>query len=139
MRFRRERKKSWTSSVIDLTPLIDVVFLLLLFFLLTAAPAPDPTMAVHLPKATSGAVEKVPDEVELVLRDDGKILFQGQEYSFDRLSTELKQIAAKKPATRVILRGDRKAQYESFIGLLEVVNGANLSLSVAVEQKETKK
>ncbi len=139
MRFRRDRRRSWTSAVIDLTPLIDVVFLLLLFFLLTAAPAPDPTMAVQLPKATKGALSKLPDEVELTMQSDGRILFRGNEYTFPRLRDELKKVAAAKPATRVVLRGDRKAHYENFIRLLEVVNDANLSLSVAVENREPKK
>lgn len=139
MRFKAEKKRTWASAVIDMTPLIDVVFLLLLFFLLTAAPAPDPTMAVQLPKAASGAVAKLPDEVELSLKDDGKIFFRGEHYPFEKLTSALKAIAAKKPATRVVLRGDRKANYESFIKLLEVVNNANLSLAVAVESPEQKK
>ena len=133
MRFRSDKKRSVASAVIDLTPLIDVVFLLLLFFLLTAAPAPDPTMAVNLPKASSGAVAKLPDEVELSMKDDGRIFFRGRHYEFGALERELTMVARKKPSTRVILRGDRKANYESFIRLLETVNRANLTLSVAVE------
>ncbi|MBO8087910.1 MAG: biopolymer transporter ExbD, partial [Marichromatium sp.] len=53
MKFSNPSRRNVASIVIDLTPLIDVVFLLLLFFLLTTAPAPDPTLAVNLPKAES--------------------------------------------------------------------------------------
>jgi biopolymer transport protein ExbD len=139
MKFRRNMEKSWTRSVIDMTPLIDVVFLLLLFFLLTAAPTPDPTLAVQLPKATSGAVEHAPKELEIVLREGGDLFVRGEKVTMEDLRLMLKKVAKKDPSTKVIFRGDRKSYYEKFIELLETVNSANLPLAVAVSKKEISK
>ncbi len=133
MRFGAASRKSWAQAVIDLTPLIDVVFLLLLFFLLTAAPAPDPTLDVQLP-AGRGAHENLPvRDVVVVMKSDGALYVDDAQVDLTGLEARLRQEAARVPAPRVVLRGDRASRYDLFVAILEIAASAGLPLHVAVE------
>ncbi|MBN2723698.1 MAG: biopolymer transporter ExbD [Deltaproteobacteria bacterium] len=140
MNFSGGKSRKFTNVVIDLTPLIDVVFLLLLFFLLTAAPSPDPSMAVNLPKSTQGTIDRVSPVVEITLKADGSVFVQKQSVDISQLGRHLKRLVDAGKNIKVVLRGDSKAHYEKFITVLETVNSLNIPLAVSVrEQKSSKK
>lgn len=137
MRFGTVSRRSWMQVAIDLTPLIDVVFLLLLFFLLTAAPAPDPTLDVQLPHA-QGSQPPVGQEVVIVLKSDGSLYVEGSQVDLRGLEAYLQQAATTKN-TRVVLKGDRFARYDIFVSVLEITATLGLPLHVAVESTPVKK
>jgi len=131
VRFRTGARSRWTGAVIDLTPLIDIVFLLLLFFLLTAAPAPDPTLDVELPAAASASRPTTAREVTVVLKADGAIHYESAIVDLPGLEDRLRRLAGEDPRARVVLRGDRASRYDLFVAILEATSGAGLSLHVA--------
>jgi biopolymer transport protein ExbD len=136
VRFRTGSRSRWTAAVIDLTPLIDVVFLLLLFFLLTAAPAPDPTLDVDLPTAAAAAPPSPAREVTVVLKSDGAIHVEGAQVDMPGLEARLRSLAAEDPKIRVVLRGDRSSRFDLFVAILEATSGAGLQLHVAASPRE---
>ncbi|MBU1243849.1 biopolymer transporter ExbD [Myxococcota bacterium] len=133
MRFRSGSRSKWTGAVIDLTPLIDIVFLLLLFFLLTAAPAPDPTLDVALPAAAASETPPPAREVTIVLQASGVIYYENTIVDLPGLEARLLQLASSDAGARVILRGDRASRYDLFVAILEAASNAGLSLHVAVD------
>lgn len=137
MRFGTVSRRSWMQVAIDLTPLIDVVFLLLLFFLLTAAPAPDPTLDVQLPHA-QGSQSPVGQEVVIVMKSDGALYVEGSQVDLRGLEAYLQQVATTKN-TRVVLKGDRSARYDIFVAVLEITATLGLPLHVAVESTHINK
>lgn len=136
MRFRTGTRSRWTSAVIDLTPLIDVVFLLLLFFLLTAAPAPDPTLDVDLPSAAATAQPTPAREVTVVLKSDGAIHCEGAQVDLPGLEARLRGLAEEDPKARVVLRGDRASRFDLFVAILEATSAAGLQLHVAASPRD---
>ncbi len=136
MRFRRPPAKGWSGMVMDLTPLIDVVFLLLIFFLLTTAPAPDPTMAVRLPEASSGRTLALPEEVVLFMRSDGTLILEGRRVSVENLSDILREMKKNRNISRVVLKGDTAARYGMVVKVLDAVTAAQLPLGVAVRRQD---
>ncbi len=138
MRFRTGTRSKWTGAVIDLTPLIDVVFLLLLFFLLTAAPAPDPTLDVALPASASAQAPAPAREVTVVLQASGVIHYENAIVDLPQLEERLLELARTDSRARVVLRGDRASRYDLFVGILEAASNAGLSLHVAVSSTEPK-
>jgi len=136
VKFRTGSRSKWAGAVIDLTPLIDVVFLLLLFFLLTAAPAPDPTLDVALPAAAASAAPDPAREVTVVLQSTGVIHYEGAIVDLPGLEARLLELAQADARARVILRGDRAARYDLFVAILEAVSSAGLSLHVAVSPQD---
>lgn len=134
MRFNR--KKKLISASLDLTPVIDVVFLLLIFFLLTTSHIIQPAVKVELPskvyhteKATSGAVV-------IAITSDDKIVYAANEITLDELYARLKSLSAKGPY--VLVKADKSSSVGTFSSVVDVCRSAgikNLSYG-AVSRKE---
>lgn len=113
----------------NLTPMIDVVFQLLLFFMLaTTFREPERELEVELPRAESGSEVREP-ALELVIHvlRDGGVLLEGERVERERLAQRLASAAERDPRTPVTIRGDRAAQHESIVGVLDACGLAGLS------------
>ena len=124
----RQRNRSRAEADLDMTPLIDVVFLLLIFFLVTAAYATqDQTVIpVELPQGTSGEAAAADERVSVVLQRDARvrILYEGEEELVDAtpeaLREALRGVHARSPEAAVFLRGDRDVSYGEIMEVLDV-------------------
>jgi biopolymer transport protein ExbD len=109
---RRKRR----HSHIDIAPLVDVVFNLLLFFMLTFNMALDQTIPIRLPQSTT-ADDLSASRIVVTLSREGVILIHDQAISIDALPAILRQQPGWSPDTPVHIRSDREAS----VGLLVAV------------------
>lgn len=84
MNFRRQRVEEVS---VNLTPLIDVVFLLLIFFMVSTTFTRETQLSIDLPEATGKARETVSNEIELLIDESGQIRVNGQSLVDDRMRT----------------------------------------------------
>ena len=99
-----------TISGINVTPLVDVMLVLLIIFMISA-PLLTAGVPVELPKTEAGAMQDVPDPITISIRSDGRIYTGENEVAFSDLSPRLKAMASD--TTRPIyVRADGKASYE---------------------------
>jgi biopolymer transport protein ExbD len=127
------------EAALNLTPMIDVVFLLLIFFMVaTSFLDPEREIDVDLPTADSaGAVERPPDEIVITVRADGAVLVQGEARDRDALLALLRTAAQHDPDTPVTIRGDRSARHEAVVGVMDACGTAGLyNLSVGTISAE---
>lgn len=114
------RRHSQASVGLNLTPLIDIVFLLLVFFMLTAHFVEEKAMGIQLPEASAGGpVEKGPVKVRLDAQ--GRTRVAGKEVDPAGLEKALRQALAAREEKRVEVRGDREAR---LAGMVEVMDAA---------------
>lgn len=128
MNFRPQRSRRGDPSL-DLTPLIDVVFLLLIFFLVTASFAQQDRslVPVDLPDGTSGEAGAVSERATIYLEADGTFSFVANEgedavtgLDVRTLRSELEALHATAPDRPLHLRGDREARYGEVMQLLDL-------------------
>lgn len=114
--------------VINLTPLIDVVFLLLIFFMVaTTFLDPEREIDVELPTAQSaGEPQRTPEEIVLNVLQDGRVFHDGTQISDDELRLLLKRAAQHDPETPVTIRGHRLAQHQSIVSVMDACGSAGL-------------
>jgi biopolymer transport protein ExbD len=130
--FRQRR----SDVVLDLTPLIDCIFQLLLFFLLTASFGKDPSFGVEVPKASSKATDSAEGDIMVAVTREGDIMYKGEKLSAEELSLALKKLHAERPNTRVQVRADTKAYHGSVIKVMDAVRAAGFKrLGVAVRRQ----
>ncbi len=98
-----------TSFGLNLTPLIDVVFLLLVFFMLTAHFVEERALDVDLPEAEANAAEAEPPQVEIIITADGNLLLNGKKTEPEALEAGLRDALSTPGPGTVQLRGDRAA------------------------------
>ena len=119
--------------VLNLTPMIDVVFLLLIFFMVaTTFLDPEREIDLELPEAESGsAAEQELDEIVINVRRDGAIVFRGETWERGAFVAELKRLARIDPETPVTIRGDREAHHQHIVGVMDACGVAGF-VSLAV-------
>jgi biopolymer transport protein ExbD len=127
MNFAGTRRKREPVQL-DLTPLIDVVFLLLIFFLVTAAYAngEQTVIPVELPQGTSGDASPEDEQVTIVVRGATDFVLQtasgatALEGDAEALRVALEAIHEASPGASVFLRGDRSVSYGTVMEVLDV-------------------
>src|ERR1044071_7176699 len=108
-RRRYGRGRRGALSEINVTPLVDVMLVLLIIFMISA-PLLTAGVPVELPKTEAGAMQDVPDPITLSIRSDGAIFVGDDPIPFASLAPRLKAMASD--TTRPIyVRADGKASY----------------------------
>ena len=139
MNFRSTRKRR-PHTILDMTPLVDVIFQLLLFFLLTSTyTQPHPSAAsipIDLPDSSLQANQQVPSEVIISIDADGKIYWIDQQVSLEELTARLEEQAQQNPKTLVLLRGDQKTSYGLIGQIMSIIQKLNLKMSIILQSIE---
>ena len=127
MRMRRPASRSGVEEI-NVTPLIDVVMCLIIFYLLVGQLATQRYAPMKLPTAGAGLSQIEPEVVTIELEaSGGKVRLNGELMSADGLVGELRARREKAPGLAVQLRADRGATYEVLRPVLEACREAGLS------------
>jgi len=119
---------------IDLTPVIDVVFILLIFFIVTSVfKKEELALILDLPSSSADAKEVSKDEIFIELSST-KLAIKGIEVSFESLEDNLKEIKNKtKP---LIIRIDEKVEYKRVVRVLDLLQKYDLNNLALITEKE---
>lgn len=119
---------SATQGGVPLTPMMDVVFLLLCFFVTSQIFAQWETeIDVTLPTASTGEIpQRLPGEVIVNVLPDGKAVVNGQELDDAALRSMLDRLVALFPGQPVLLRADKATPYEHVIRVLDLCRQSDL-------------
>ena len=124
---RLERsKRSEPMSEINVTPMVDVMLVLLVIFILTA-PLMASSIKLDLPKSDAAKALEAPKFVTLVVDKTGQIFLDDKPITLDALKTSLTQSAVKNPDTEVQLRADEAVPYGKIVEVMGVAQKAGLN------------
>lgn len=119
---------------IDLTPIIDVVFILLIFFIVTSVfKKEELALILDLPNSNAKEMEIQKDEIFIELNKN-QLAIKGIVVSFESLEENIKNIDNKNKA--VIVRIDKKVEYERVVKLLDLLQKYNLNNLALITNKE---
>lgn len=113
-------------SDINVTPLVDVMLVLLVIFIITA-PLMASSIKLDLPRTDAGQPNETPKFVSLVVDAAGKVFLNDQPVTPDELATGLAKAAADSRDTEVQLRADQTVPYGKVVELMGIANKAGLS------------
>ena len=120
---------------IDISPLVDVVFQLLIFFVITTTFLTDSGIPLDLPEAESGEQESVVEDLSVRVSADGGISFQGRALSLADLEARLREAIATSPTSAVTIYGDGRVDYETVVKVIDLARRAEASgIVLATEQ-----
>ncbi len=126
MLLKPQRAESQLS--IEMTPMIDMVFLLLIFFLVaTSFHQEEREMQIALPVAQSGGPISVAlRELVINVDEQGRIIVSGREISAEDLHGIVVDALAANPEQKVTIRGDRSVAYEAVVRVLDICKTSGL-------------
>jgi biopolymer transport protein ExbD len=119
----------------NLTPLIDIVFLLLIFFMLTAHFVRDEGIAIQLPQAETAVSREDEAAVVVMLGNDGKIRLAGNVIEVQALEGALRQALQNRSKKWVTLRGDRASDLGNAVSILDAARKAGAETVDVVTEK----
>ncbi len=126
------------AGEVNLTPMIDIIFNLLIFFLITAVVS-QKGLNLKLPE-TSTAEKRPPKSLEITVTEEKKILFDGEEVKKEDVEKKLtaqKSMAEGEKAENITLKADTKAPFGLFIFVMDTARKVGLkNLVIATEVKK---
>ncbi|OUR74694.1 biopolymer transporter ExbD [Arcobacter sp. 31_11_sub10_T18] len=125
------------SLPIDLTPLIDVVFILLIFFIVSSVfKKEELALILDLPSSHAKEVEVDVKQVAIELSPK-KLAYKGKEVTLEQLERNFENVLDKKQA--VLFRIDKKVSYEKVVEVLDLLQKYNLNNLALITEEETSK
>ena len=129
------------APALALTSMLDVIFLLLCFFVTVSVFSQwESEISIKLPNASTGEQpERLPGEIIVNLSKDGTIRVNGTSLTLDDLQTRLAKISKFYPGQPVIIRADRDTKYESLVAVIDSCRAADVwNFSLATENEPSK-
>ena len=136
MDFKKKRKGTEPVNV-NLISLIDVVLLLLIFFMISSTFVIKPGLKVDLPKAS---VEEVPQEkgdIVIFVTKDNEVKLEDEFYSYDELYEKLSALKVEKPEAKLIIQADEEANHGTVVEVMDNAKRTGFTrLSIATDKRE---
>lgn len=130
---------SHNEPEINLTPLIDVVFLLLIFFMVSTSFIHESELKVDLPEATTRPMEQQGPPIQVTIGKGGKIAINGKRLLNNQsatLTAAIKEAAGDRQHPHVIISADAKTDYQSVVTVMDVAQQLGFErLSLATAQR----
>ncbi len=124
---------------VNLTPMIDVVFLLLLFFMVSTSFIRESSLKVDLPEASGQALAEQETPIDIIIRENGEVLVNDTPIAVatrDALRDLLKTTAGDNADPHIIISADANAEYQHIVTAMDAVQLLGFTrLTLATRQK----
>lgn len=122
---RGRRRQRTTMVEINMTPLVDVMLVLLIVFMITA-PLLTHSVKIDLPQASSSPTEQKPETVALSIDGEGRVFWNNEAVDEVALPARLAAAAAHMPQPELHLRADRDTRYEVIARVMAEARSAGI-------------
>jgi biopolymer transport protein TolR len=120
---RGGRRQTRAMSEINVTPMVDVMLVLLIIFMVTA-PLLTSGVEVDLPEATSAAIKGEDEPLAVSVNAQGSIFVQDTEVTLETLAARLAAVSDRNEDLRIFVRGDRAIDYGRVMQVVGTINAA---------------
>jgi len=124
------RIKRYIKPVINIASLVDVLFLLLIFFMVTSAFVEQPNIKLELPTTKHVEVSKI-DRAVLTIARDGLLFLQDKPVDKQNLEKELRRIVLDTGDEVLVLKADKMVPYGDVVEIMDYIKGAGFRKIVA--------
>jgi biopolymer transport protein ExbD len=134
------RQSPGDDPEVNLTPLIDVVFILLIFFMVSTTFQKESEIKIELPEASGEPLEERKEQLEIVIDAEGRYFIDEQQVvntELDTLKKAIQKFLGEQHDIPVVIRADRTTPYEAVIRAMDATAQLGLvNMSLATSQPE---
>ena len=133
----RRRRRHAVMSEINVTPMVDVMLVLLIIFMVSA-PLLTVGVPIDLPQTQAKSLDQDKEPLTVSVDDKGKVFLQNSEIAIDELVPKLKAVTEARGGTaeRIFVRGDRKVDYGTVMKIMGRLSSAGFSRVALVTEVE---
>jgi len=134
-KIRRNHIRS--SLILDLTPMADMVLLLLIFFMLSSSFLVEPGINLKLPKTKTAEIQ-TENKIIISIKESGEIFLNNREIKIDELEYELRTLLPLQKDRIVIIRADKESKHGLVVKVLDKAKIAGAEKLAIATEAETK-
>jgi len=122
------------AEEINMTPMLDVVFIMLIFFIVTASFVKEAGIDVNRPEAAT-AVKKERANILLAVSDKGEIWINKRQIDVRAVQANIERLKAENPQGSVVIQADKKATTDTLIKVMDAARAAGVfDVSIAAQE-----
>ena len=121
------------DATIDMTPMLDIVFIMLIFFIVTTVFVKEAGVEVNKPDGTLAVMPKNAN-IFIAITEDGKVWMDKRQIDTDRIRANLERLMAEQPSDVIIIQADKKAEHGLVVEVMDQIKLAGIDrISIATE------
>ena len=132
------RERTQSDIHLDITPIVDMVFNLLIFFALSLNFIVTPGIKVDLPESVTEEIIREEKEIIIVMKKDNSIFINSTPVSFDRLLLSLNRYVKQNKDALVVIQADREVTHGKVVKMMDMAKRAGL-VRLAISTSMTKR
>ena len=122
------------AEEINMTPMLDVVFIMLIFFIVTASFVKEAGIDVNRPEAAT-AVKKERANILVAISDKGEIWINKRQIDVRAVQANIERLKAENPQGSVVIQADKKATTDTLIKVMDAARAAGVfDVSIAAQE-----
>jgi len=121
------RQKKRSDLLVDITPLVDVVFLMLIFFMVSTSFNVSSSLKLDLPSSKATAQQQENKKVSISINAKGQLFVQDKAVEDADLRKRILNVSKGDPNMRVVLRADADARHKRVVLVLDTLRGLEMS------------
>jgi biopolymer transport protein ExbD len=132
---RKQRFRNDEEAAIDMTPMLDIVFIMLIFFIVTTSFVKEAGIDVLKPKA-SNATSKPSANIFIAIKANGNVWMDKREVDIERVAANIERMIAEQPTDTVIIQADKEAKHGVVVKVMDAIKSAGIEkISIAAEKQ----
>ncbi|RUO19345.1 biopolymer transporter ExbD [Aliidiomarina iranensis] len=129
----RKRLREEEEATLDMTPMLDIVFIMLIFFIVTTSFVKEAGIDVNRPEA-SQATQKPSANIFIAIRENGEVWMDRRQVDVERVAANLERLLAEQPTDMVVIQADEGARHGVVVEVMDQVKEAGIAqISIAAE------
>ncbi len=137
MRFREESKQN--SSLLDITPIVDTVFNLLIFFAVSLNFISTPGIQVNLPKSTAKEIAQEKKDLRVVMTSSNQLYINEKPVDLKGLRTRFRKAAESDRETQILIQADQQVAHGKVVEVMDIARSLGLRRLAIVTQPKSNK
>ncbi|MFC6439567.1 biopolymer transporter ExbD [Bowmanella sp. JS7-9] len=130
----RKHRAEEEDAAIDMTPMLDIVFIMLIFFIVTTSFVKEAGIEVNKPKAQNKSEQKKAN-IFIAINSNGEVWIDKRMVDVDLVSAEVERLLAEQPSEVVFIQADEEAKHGIVMEVMDQVKEAGIDrISVAAKE-----
>ena len=123
------------EAAIDLTPMLDIVFIMLIFFIVTTSFVREAGLEVHRPQASQAKAQKS-SSIMLAIGAQGQIFLDRKQIDVERVQATIARLLAEQPDASLVIQADERVPHGKVVRVMDEAKAAGIAnIAVAVAPK----
>lgn len=128
----RKQRREEEEATIDMTPMLDIVFIMLIFFIVTTSFVKEAGIQVNKPKASNTKSEGKAN-IFIAIKENGEVHMDRRLVDVERVSANIERLLAEQPTETVVVQADKEAKHGVVVKVMDQIKeaGSHLKISIA--------